>query len=72
MTGVVEAAKKYLPQLQAQHPDLIVAILHGGLDTHAYTRDMENAGWYLADVPGIDALLLGHRTPNSPARASPA
>ena len=60
VSGVVEAAKKYLPELEAQHPDLIVAILHGGLDTHPYTSDMENGGWYLAGVPGIDVLLLGH------------
>jgi 2',3'-cyclic-nucleotide 2'-phosphodiesterase/3'-nucleotidase len=60
VSGVVEAAKKYLPELQAQHPDLIVAILHGGLNTAPYTPDMENAGWYLAGVPGINALLLGH------------
>ena len=60
VSGVVEAAQKYLPELQAQHPDLIVAILHGGLNTAPYTPDMENAGWYLAGVPGIDALLLGH------------
>ncbi len=59
-SGVVEAAQKYLPELEAQHPDLIVAILHGGLDTHPYDSDMENAGWYLAGVPGIDVLLLGH------------
>jgi len=60
VSGVVEAAQKYLPELQAQHPDLVVAILHGGLNTAAYTPQMENAGWYLAGVPGIDALLLGH------------
>ena len=60
VTGVVEAAQKYLPQLQAQHPDLIVAILHGGIDTAPYTPAMENGGWYLAGVPGIDVLLLGH------------
>lgn len=60
VTGVVEAARRYLPQLQAQHPDLVVAILHGGLNTADYTPDMENAGWHLAGVPGIDALLLGH------------
>ncbi|EIL97117.1 bifunctional metallophosphatase/5'-nucleotidase [Rhodanobacter thiooxydans] len=60
VNGVVEAARKYLPELQAQHPDLVVAILHGGLNTAPYTPDMENAGWYLAGVPGIDALLLGH------------
>ena len=60
VSGVVEAAQKYLPELEAQHPELIVAILHGGLNTAPYTPDMENAGWYLAGVPGIDALLLGH------------
>ena len=52
--------EKYLPELQAQHPDLIVAILHGGLNTAPYTPTMENAGWHLAGVPGIDVLLLGH------------
>jgi 2',3'-cyclic-nucleotide 2'-phosphodiesterase/3'-nucleotidase len=60
VSGVVEAAQKYLPQLEAQHPDVIVAILHGGLDTALYTPKMENGGWYLAGVPGIDVLLLGH------------
>ncbi|MFC5436637.1 bifunctional 2',3'-cyclic-nucleotide 2'-phosphodiesterase/3'-nucleotidase [Rhodanobacter umsongensis] len=60
VSGVVEAARKYLPELQAQHPDLIVAILHGGLDTAPYTPRMENAGWYLAGEPGISVLLLGH------------
>ncbi|CAM5261065.1 2',3'-cyclic-nucleotide 2'-phosphodiesterase OS=Rhodanobacter lindaniclasticus OX=75310 GN=B1991_01900 PE=3 SV=1 [Rhodanobacter lindaniclasticus] len=41
VSGVVEAARKYLPELQAQHPDLIVALLHGGLDTRPYQRDGE-------------------------------
>lgn len=59
-TGVVEAAEKYLPELEAQHPDIIIALVHGGLSTAPYSTEMENAGWYLARVPGIDALLLGH------------
>ncbi len=59
-TGVVEAAQKYMPQIEAQRPDLVIAILHGGLDTAPYTSTMENGGWYLAGVPGIDVLLLGH------------
>ena len=58
--GVVEAARKYLPQIEAQHPDLVVALVHGGLDTAPYTPTLENAGWYLAGVPGIDVMLLGH------------
>ncbi|BDU19587.1 bifunctional 2',3'-cyclic-nucleotide 2'-phosphodiesterase/3'-nucleotidase [Dyella sp. GSA-30] len=60
VTGVVEAANKYIPELKAQHPDLIVAVLHGGLNTDTYTSEMENGGWYLAAVPGVDVLLLGH------------
>ena len=60
VSGVLEAAHKSLPQLQAQQPDLIVAIFHGGLNTDVYTPSMENAGWHLAGVPGIDVLLLGH------------
>ena len=58
--GVVEAAKKYLPAIQAQHPDLVVALVHGGISAAPYTPQMENAAWYLARVPGIDAMLLGH------------
>ncbi|MCX7512550.1 bifunctional 2',3'-cyclic-nucleotide 2'-phosphodiesterase/3'-nucleotidase [Frateuria sp. STR12] len=60
VSGVVEAAQRYMPQIEAQHPDLVVAILHGGLNTAPYTPNMENGGWYLAGVPGIDVLLLGH------------
>ena len=58
--GVVEAANRYMPEVLAQKPDLVVAILHGGLNTAPYTPQMENGGWYLAGVPGVDALLLGH------------
>lgn len=66
VTGVVEAAQKYLPEIQAQHPDLVIAILHGGMNTSPYTPDMENGGWYLAGVPGIDVLLMGHEHTDFP------
>lgn len=60
VNGVVEAAQRYMPEIQAQHPDVVVGVLHGGLDAAPYTPGMENAGWHLAGVPGIDVLLLGH------------
>jgi 2',3'-cyclic-nucleotide 2'-phosphodiesterase / 3'-nucleotidase len=66
VTGVVEAAQKYLPEIQAQHPDLVIAILHGGMNNSPYTPDMENGGWYLAGVPGIDVLLMGHEHTDFP------
>ncbi len=58
--GVVEAARRYAPALRAEGADIIVAISHGGIDTRDYTEQMENANWYLAEVPDIDVLLMGH------------
>jgi 2',3'-cyclic-nucleotide 2'-phosphodiesterase/3'-nucleotidase len=58
--GLVEAAREYLPKLRAENVDLVIAISHGGLDASPYGSTMENANWYLAQEPGIDALLLGH------------
>ncbi|HSN01480.1 MAG TPA: bifunctional 2',3'-cyclic-nucleotide 2'-phosphodiesterase/3'-nucleotidase [Rudaea sp.] len=58
--GVVDAARKYVPEVRAAGADIVVAIVHGGINTAPYTKDMENADWYLAQVPGIDAMLTGH------------
>jgi 2',3'-cyclic-nucleotide 2'-phosphodiesterase/3'-nucleotidase len=59
--GVVEAAQKYLPEVQKAGVDLVIAIVHGGIDTSPYrSTGTENAAWHLAAVPGIDAMLLGH------------
>ncbi len=58
--GVVEAAQKYLPEVKKAGADIVIAINHGGINTAPYSEHMENAGWYLAQVPGIDVVLLGH------------
>jgi len=58
--GVVETARRYIPEMRRKGADLIVAISHGGLDASPYSPTMENGNYYLAQVPGIDALLLGH------------
>lgn len=58
--GLVETAKRYIPEMRAKGADLVVAISHGGLDAGPYSPTMENGNYYLAQVPGIDALLLGH------------
>ncbi|WP_186055966.1 bifunctional 2',3'-cyclic-nucleotide 2'-phosphodiesterase/3'-nucleotidase [Burkholderia gladioli] len=59
-TGLKEAAEKYIPEMRARGADLVVAISHGGLDNSAYSPTMENGSWWLAQVPGIDAMLIGH------------
>jgi 2',3'-cyclic-nucleotide 2'-phosphodiesterase/3'-nucleotidase len=56
----VEAAQRWLPEVRAQGADIVVAVAHAGLNPAPYTLELENAGWHLAGVAGIDALLLGH------------
>jgi 2',3'-cyclic-nucleotide 2'-phosphodiesterase/3'-nucleotidase len=72
--GAVEAATRTVPALRAQGADIVVALLHGGLNAAPYTPAMENPGLYLARVPGIDALVLGHqhrRFPDPSAQPMP-
>ncbi len=70
--GIVESAQKFVPLMRAQGAELIVALSHGGLDGAPYTPAMENANWYLAQVPGIDAILMGHAHQVFPNVASTA
>jgi 2',3'-cyclic-nucleotide 2'-phosphodiesterase/3'-nucleotidase len=60
VTSALDAARRWLPELEAAHPDLVIAILHGGPDAGPATADLENAAWQLAGVPGIDAIMMGH------------
>jgi len=71
-TGVVEAAKKYIPEMRRKGADIVVAISHGGLDASPYSATMENANWHLAQVAGVDAMLLGHSHQLFPNAASTA
>ncbi|RQO83920.1 bifunctional 2',3'-cyclic-nucleotide 2'-phosphodiesterase/3'-nucleotidase [Acidovorax sp. FJL06] len=59
--GAVEAATKYVPELRAKGADIVVALLHGGLDGAAYSPTMENPGLHLSKVAGIDAMVMGHQ-----------
>ncbi len=70
--GWRETAQRYIPELRAKGAEVIVAISHAGLDGAAYTPSMENGSWHLAQVPGIDALLLGHSHDVFPNPASKA
>ena len=70
--GVVETARRYIPEMRRKGADVIVAISHGGLDASPYSPTMENGNYYLAQVPGIDALLLGHAHQQFPNPTSTA
>lgn len=57
---IVEAAQAWVPKLREAGADIVIALSHSGVSTDAYTPGMENASYHLADVPGIDAIVMGH------------
>ncbi len=57
---IVEAARRYVPRMRAAGADLVVALVHSGLSATPARGMDENAAAYLAQVPGIDAILAGH------------
>ncbi|WP_232490071.1 bifunctional 2',3'-cyclic-nucleotide 2'-phosphodiesterase/3'-nucleotidase [Neobacillus cucumis] len=59
--SIVETAKKYVPQMKKQGADVIVALAHTGISGEPYQPGMENAGYYITQVKGIDAVFTGHQ-----------
>jgi 2',3'-cyclic-nucleotide 2'-phosphodiesterase/3'-nucleotidase len=47
--------------MRAKGADVVLALLHGGLDGAAYSPTMENPGLYVSKVAGIDAMVMGHQ-----------
>ncbi|MED0966384.1 bifunctional 2',3'-cyclic-nucleotide 2'-phosphodiesterase/3'-nucleotidase [Bacillus paramycoides] len=57
---IVQTAKKMVPKMKAEGADVIVALAHSGVDKSGYNVGMENASFYLTEVPDVDAVLMGH------------
>lgn len=73
IAGARETAEKYVPEIRSKGADLVVTLLHGGLDSREYDPTMENPGMHVSKVPGIDAIFLGHSHALFPDRgAKPA
>jgi len=60
---MVAAARQWVPRLRRQGADLVVVVAHSGIGSSS-----EQAGVALAQVPGVDALLLGHSHSEFPGR----
>jgi 2',3'-cyclic-nucleotide 2'-phosphodiesterase / 3'-nucleotidase len=63
--GLVEYAKIWLPKLRRAGADVVIVAAHSGADTSSSYGDAlpypENASTLVAEeVPGIDAILVGH------------
>ena len=71
--GLVEQAKKFVPKLKAKGCDLVIISAHSGADTSSSYGDAlpfpENAASLVAEqVPGVDAILVGHAHKEIPQR----
>ncbi len=60
VAGLKESAEKYVPQMRAEGADLVIALVHGGMSSEAYSKTLTDAANYVAQVPGIDAIIMGH------------
>jgi 2',3'-cyclic-nucleotide 2'-phosphodiesterase/3'-nucleotidase len=63
--GLVEQAAKYVPEMKRKGADVVIVAAHSGADTSSSYGDAlpfpENAATLVAEqVPGIDAILVGH------------
>lgn len=63
--GLVEQASRYVPEMKRRGADVVVVAAHSGADTSSSYGDTlpfpENAATLVAQqVPGIDAILVGH------------
>ena len=56
---IVVTARRYLPELRAAC-DVTVALCHAGINTGPWAEGEENAAFHLSQVPGIDAIMMGH------------
>ncbi|HEX6346039.1 bifunctional metallophosphatase/5'-nucleotidase [Umezawaea sp.] len=71
--GLVEQAKVWVPRMRRAGVDLVIVSAHSGADTSSSYGDAlpypENAATLVAEqVPGIDAILVGHAHVEIPQR----
>jgi len=60
-TDIVDAARKFVPQLRKEGAEIVVALCHSGIAGGTRAGGEENAALFLAAVPGIDVILTGHQ-----------
>ena len=61
---MVEAARRFVPEMRRQGADVVIALAHSGADPEVRWQPgslLENAAYALAqEVPGIDVVVAGH------------
>ncbi len=59
--NMVETARKWMPVMLDEEPDLIIGLFHSGMGDENETGDDENSTLAVAiNVPGFDVIFCGH------------
>ncbi len=59
--GMIETARKWMPVMQEEKPDIIVGLFHSGFGREDNIEDDENSSLAVAvNVPGFDIVMCGH------------
>ncbi len=66
---IYDAAAKYVPEMKKKGADIVVLLAHTGMSAFPRKGGEENAGAYLADIPGVDAVVTGHAHMKFPSKA---
>lgn len=59
--NMVATARRWMPAIQAENPDLVIGLFHSGMGDEERRGDDENSTLAVAmDVPGFDVIFCGH------------
>ncbi len=64
--NIVESAEKYVPQMQAEGADIIIALAHSGFSGNE--NNTEDTVYALSKVAGIDAITFSHTHKTFPTK----
>lgn len=75
LTDMVQAVAQHVPRLRAEGADLVLVLAHSGIGPATPGPLAENAGFAIAALPCVDAVVLGHvhlpfPAPDAPEDAS--
>lgn len=63
------AVKREAAKLKASGADLVVVLAHTGLSKRSFEEEMENSGYYIAQIEDVDLLITGHQHRRFPSES---
>ncbi|UNM95487.1 bifunctional 2',3'-cyclic-nucleotide 2'-phosphodiesterase/3'-nucleotidase [Ignatzschineria rhizosphaerae] len=57
----VNATQTQVELLKSQGADIVVVLAHTGISRRPFELEMENSGYYIAQIKDVDALITGHQ-----------